>query len=87
MQGARQPGRKKTPSLLLACKDAQKQYMHHNWFITEKKNKPNNPLIRCPFVPSLLQDEQSDSGMVLPSEELKHLSWNNGTVSRKLGRL
>ncbi|XP_070709059.1 vascular endothelial growth factor receptor 1 [Pempheris klunzingeri] len=31
-------------------------------------------------------DEQSDSGMVLPSEELKHVRWNNGTNNRKLRR-
>ncbi|XP_022600071.1 vascular endothelial growth factor receptor 1 [Seriola dumerili] len=31
-------------------------------------------------------DEQSDSGMVLPSEELKHMTWNNGTKTRKLSR-
>ncbi|KAE8279885.1 Vascular endothelial growth factor receptor 1 [Larimichthys crocea] len=31
-------------------------------------------------------DEQSDSGMVLPSEELKHLTWNNGAKNRKLSR-
>ncbi|XP_070783880.1 vascular endothelial growth factor receptor 1 isoform X2 [Enoplosus armatus] len=31
-------------------------------------------------------DEQSDSGMVLPSEELKHLTWNNDTKNRKLSR-
>ncbi|XP_071341314.1 vascular endothelial growth factor receptor 1 isoform X2 [Trachinotus anak] len=31
-------------------------------------------------------DEQSDSGMVLPSEELKHMAWNNGTKTRKLSR-
>ncbi|KAF3836506.1 hypothetical protein F7725_029064 [Dissostichus mawsoni] len=30
------------------------------------------------------QDEQSDSGMVLPSEELKHVTWNNCTKSEKL---
>uniref|UniRef100_A0A8D0CQA1 receptor protein-tyrosine kinase n=1 Tax=Sander lucioperca TaxID=283035 RepID=A0A8D0CQA1_SANLU len=32
------------------------------------------------------QDEQSDSGMVLPSEELKRLMWNNGTKNGKLSR-
>ncbi|XP_034416288.1 vascular endothelial growth factor receptor 1 [Cyclopterus lumpus] len=31
-------------------------------------------------------DEQSDSGMVLPSEEMKRLTWNNGPKSRKLSR-
>ncbi|XP_056220845.1 vascular endothelial growth factor receptor 1 isoform X2 [Seriola aureovittata] len=31
-------------------------------------------------------DEQSDSGMVLPSEELKHMTWNNSTKTRKLSR-
>ncbi|XP_039982500.1 vascular endothelial growth factor receptor 1 isoform X2 [Xiphias gladius] len=31
-------------------------------------------------------DEQSDSGMVLPSEELKQMTWNNGTKTRKLSR-
>uniref|UniRef100_A0A4W6DRC4 receptor protein-tyrosine kinase n=1 Tax=Lates calcarifer TaxID=8187 RepID=A0A4W6DRC4_LATCA len=30
------------------------------------------------------QDEQSDSGMVLPSEELKHMTWSNST--KKLSR-
>lgn len=56
---------------------------------TKKKNNPppqKKTLISCLFVCPLLQDEQSDSGMVLPSEELKHFSWNNGTMSRKLGR-
>lgn len=33
-----------------------------------------------------LQEEQSDSGMVLPSEELKHLTWNKDTEGRKLSR-
>ncbi|KAM9839361.1 LOW QUALITY PROTEIN: vascular endothelial growth factor receptor 1 [Aulostomus maculatus] len=33
------------------------------------------------------EEEQSDSGMVLPSEELKHLTWNNGSKSRKLSRI
>ncbi|XP_067434475.1 vascular endothelial growth factor receptor 1 isoform X1 [Thunnus thynnus] len=37
--------------------------------------------------PDTPEDEQSDSGMVLPSEELKQLTWNNGTMNRKLGRL
>ncbi|XP_030254120.1 vascular endothelial growth factor receptor 1 isoform X2 [Sparus aurata] len=36
--------------------------------------------------PDSPEDEQSDSGMVLPSEELKHLTWNNGTKNRKLSR-
>ncbi|XP_051266110.1 vascular endothelial growth factor receptor 1 isoform X2 [Dicentrarchus labrax] len=36
--------------------------------------------------PDSPDDEQSDSGMVLPSEELKHLTWNNGTKNRKLSR-
>ncbi|XP_062297945.1 vascular endothelial growth factor receptor 1 [Scomber scombrus] len=31
--------------------------------------------------PDSPDDEQSDSGMVLPSEELKRLSWNNGIFS------
>ncbi|TNN88872.1 Vascular endothelial growth factor receptor 1 [Liparis tanakae] len=31
-------------------------------------------------------DEQSDSGMVLPSEEMKRLTWNNGPTGRKLSR-
>lgn len=31
-------------------------------------------------------DEQSDSGMVLPSEEMKRLTWNNGPKGRKLSR-
>lgn len=34
----------------------------------------------------LIQDEQSDSGMVLQSEELKHVAWNNSTKSKKLSR-
>ncbi|KAK1884862.1 Vascular endothelial growth factor receptor 1 [Dissostichus eleginoides] len=37
--------------------------------------------------PDSLNDEQSDSGMVLPSEELKHVTWNNCTKSEKLSRL
>ncbi|XP_041669910.1 vascular endothelial growth factor receptor 1 [Cheilinus undulatus] len=36
--------------------------------------------------PESLDDEQSDSGMVLPSEELKHLMTNNSTKNRKLSR-
>ncbi|XP_038583827.1 vascular endothelial growth factor receptor 1 isoform X1 [Micropterus salmoides] len=36
--------------------------------------------------PDSPDDEQSDSGMVLPSEELKHLTWNNGTKNRTLSR-
>ncbi|KAM9337201.1 vascular endothelial growth factor receptor 1 [Symphorus nematophorus] len=36
--------------------------------------------------PDSPDDEQSDSGMVLPSEELKHLTWNNSTKNRKLSR-
>ncbi|XP_032360311.1 vascular endothelial growth factor receptor 1 [Etheostoma spectabile] len=32
-------------------------------------------------------EEQSDSGMILPSEELKRLMWNNGTKNRKVSRL
>ncbi|XP_036934609.1 vascular endothelial growth factor receptor 1 isoform X2 [Acanthopagrus latus] len=36
--------------------------------------------------PDSPEDEQSDSGMVLPSEELNHLTWNNGTKNRKLSR-
>lgn len=48
--------------------------------------KKKHSLIRIMFASSLLQDEQSDSGMVLPSEELKHLMWNNGTKNRKLSR-
>ncbi|KAF0028108.1 hypothetical protein F2P81_019195 [Scophthalmus maximus] len=30
--------------------------------------------------------EQSDSGMVLPSEELKHMMWNDGSKARKFSR-
>ncbi|KAM7369918.1 hypothetical protein PAMP_011206 [Pampus punctatissimus] len=37
--------------------------------------------------PESPDDEQSDSGMVLPSEELKHLTWNSSTMIRKPGRL
>ncbi|XP_076577551.1 vascular endothelial growth factor receptor 1 isoform X2 [Chaetodon auriga] len=36
--------------------------------------------------PQSPDDEQSDSGMVLPSDELKHLTWNNGAKNRKLSR-
>ncbi|KAF1373009.1 hypothetical protein PFLUV_G00255900 [Perca fluviatilis] len=36
--------------------------------------------------PDSPDDEQSDSGMVLPSEELKRLMWNNSTKNRKLSR-
>uniref|UniRef100_UPI0037E70419 vascular endothelial growth factor receptor 1 isoform X1 n=1 Tax=Semicossyphus pulcher TaxID=241346 RepID=UPI0037E70419 len=36
--------------------------------------------------PDSPDDEQSDSGMVLPSEELRHLMWNNNTKNRKLSR-
>ncbi|XP_070841804.1 vascular endothelial growth factor receptor 1 isoform X2 [Chaetodon trifascialis] len=36
--------------------------------------------------PESPDDEQSDSGMVLPSDELKHLTWNNGAKNRKLSR-
>uniref|UniRef100_A0A671TXM8 receptor protein-tyrosine kinase n=1 Tax=Sparus aurata TaxID=8175 RepID=A0A671TXM8_SPAAU len=73
----------KTPSLLLACTHTATQTCE--WKTGEKnKNKPS--LIRIMFASSLLQDEQSDSGMVLPSEELKHLTWNNGTKNRKLSR-
>ncbi|KAF7654021.1 hypothetical protein LDENG_00075510 [Lucifuga dentata] len=32
------------------------------------------------------EDEQSDSGMVLPSEELKHLTWSSCTKNKKLIR-
>lgn len=35
---------------------------------------------------SLLQDEQSDSGMVLQSEEMKHVAWSNSTKNKKLSR-
>uniref|UniRef100_A0A7N8YJJ4 Vascular endothelial growth factor receptor 3 n=1 Tax=Mastacembelus armatus TaxID=205130 RepID=A0A7N8YJJ4_9TELE len=38
------------------------------------------------FALFLLQDEQSDSGMVLPSEELKHITWNKCTKNKKLSR-
>lgn len=38
------------------------------------------------FASSLLQDEQSDSGMVLQSEEMKHLTWNNSTKNKKISR-
>ncbi|KAK2886478.1 vascular endothelial growth factor receptor 1 isoform X2 [Channa argus] len=31
-------------------------------------------------------DEQSDSGMVLPSEEMKHVTWNNSINNKKLSR-
>uniref|UniRef100_A0A3P8TQT1 receptor protein-tyrosine kinase n=1 Tax=Amphiprion percula TaxID=161767 RepID=A0A3P8TQT1_AMPPE len=34
----------------------------------------------------VLQDEQSDSGMVLPSEELKHMTRNSSTMNEKLSR-
>lgn len=34
----------------------------------------------------LLQDEQSDSGMVLQSDEMKHVTWNNITKNKKLSR-
>ncbi|XP_034003467.1 LOW QUALITY PROTEIN: vascular endothelial growth factor receptor 1 [Trematomus bernacchii] len=37
--------------------------------------------------PDSLNDELSDSGMVLPSEELKHVTWNKCTKSEKLSRL
>ncbi|KAM6971481.1 vascular endothelial growth factor receptor 1 [Tautogolabrus adspersus] len=36
--------------------------------------------------PESPDDEQSDSGMVLPSEELKQLTWNNSPKNRKLSR-
>ncbi|KAM3593029.1 uncharacterized protein V6R79_004741 [Siganus canaliculatus] len=36
--------------------------------------------------PESTDDEQSDSGMVLPSEELKHLTWNNSSKNRKFSR-
>ncbi|XP_049913306.1 vascular endothelial growth factor receptor 1 isoform X1 [Epinephelus moara] len=36
--------------------------------------------------PDSPDDEQSDSGMVLPSEELKDLTWNNDTMNKKLSR-
>ncbi|XP_063729877.1 vascular endothelial growth factor receptor 1 isoform X2 [Eleginops maclovinus] len=36
--------------------------------------------------PDSLNDEQSDSGMVLPSEELKHVTWGSCTKSQKLSR-
>nr|XP_020455714.1 vascular endothelial growth factor receptor 1 isoform X2 [Monopterus albus] len=36
--------------------------------------------------PENFDDEQSDSGMVLPSEELKHMTWNNSTSTKKLRR-
>ncbi|XP_026217644.1 vascular endothelial growth factor receptor 1 isoform X2 [Anabas testudineus] len=32
-------------------------------------------------------DEQSDSGMVLQSDEMKHVTWNNITKNKKLSRL
>ncbi|XP_010776250.1 vascular endothelial growth factor receptor 1-like [Notothenia coriiceps] len=36
--------------------------------------------------PDSLNDEQSDSGMVLPSEELKHVTWNKCTKGEKFSR-
>uniref|UniRef100_UPI003AADEB64 vascular endothelial growth factor receptor 1 n=1 Tax=Centroberyx gerrardi TaxID=166262 RepID=UPI003AADEB64 len=36
--------------------------------------------------PANPDDEQCDSGMVLPSEELKRLTWSGGTKSRKFSR-
>ncbi|CAJ1082186.1 vascular endothelial growth factor receptor 1 isoform X2 [Xyrichtys novacula] len=36
--------------------------------------------------PDSPDDEQSDSGMVLPSEELKRFTWNNSNKNRKLKR-
>ncbi|XP_040921731.1 vascular endothelial growth factor receptor 1 isoform X2 [Toxotes jaculatrix] len=36
--------------------------------------------------PDNADDEQSDSGMVLPSEELRHMMWNNDSKTRKLSR-
>ncbi|XP_034024936.1 vascular endothelial growth factor receptor 1 [Thalassophryne amazonica] len=37
--------------------------------------------------PSSPDNEQSDSGMVLPSDELKHLMWNNSSKNNKLSRI
>ncbi|XP_026147831.1 vascular endothelial growth factor receptor 1 isoform X2 [Mastacembelus armatus] len=37
-------------------------------------------------MPDKPDDEQSDSGMVLPSEELKHITWNKCTKNKKLSR-
>ncbi|XP_034562745.1 vascular endothelial growth factor receptor 1 isoform X2 [Notolabrus celidotus] len=36
--------------------------------------------------PDSPDNEQSDSGMVLPSEELKRLTWNNSAKTKKLSR-
>uniref|UniRef100_A0A3B4WTA9 receptor protein-tyrosine kinase n=1 Tax=Seriola lalandi dorsalis TaxID=1841481 RepID=A0A3B4WTA9_SERLL len=68
-----------------------KDYIPLGSFMTGDKNRSEtlkeNPLksqTTAMFASSLLQDEQSDSGMVLPSEELKHMTWNNSTKTRKL---
>ncbi|XP_041717702.1 vascular endothelial growth factor receptor 1-like isoform X1 [Coregonus clupeaformis] len=37
-------------------------------------------------ITGVFQDEQGDSGMVLPSGELKRLRWNSGSKSRSLTR-
>ncbi|XP_034427857.1 vascular endothelial growth factor receptor 1 isoform X1 [Hippoglossus hippoglossus] len=36
--------------------------------------------------PETPDDEQSDSGMVLPSEELKQMTWSNGSKTKKFSR-
>uniref|UniRef100_A0A7N8X0M2 receptor protein-tyrosine kinase n=1 Tax=Mastacembelus armatus TaxID=205130 RepID=A0A7N8X0M2_9TELE len=67
----------KTPSLLLT-------FSHTQSATKMRLRLPDfNNLMFALF---LLQDEQSDSGMVLPSEELKHITWNKCTKNKKLSR-
>lgn len=55
-----------------------------NTFLGKNYEWSGKPINSPMFASSLLQDEQSDSGMVLPSEELKHMTWSNST--KKLSR-
>uniref|UniRef100_A0A667X8U3 receptor protein-tyrosine kinase n=1 Tax=Myripristis murdjan TaxID=586833 RepID=A0A667X8U3_9TELE len=58
-------------------------HMHRQHGDSElKTSQTQRVLVSCVF-----QDEQSDSGMVLPSEELKHLVWGSSTKNRKLSSL
>ena len=83
LRGARQPWSKKNTftSACMHTNTSTQTWMENRWNFFKKPS-----LIRVMFASSLLQDEQSDSGMVLPSEELNHLTWNNGTKNRKLSR-
>uniref|UniRef100_A0A672ZR33 receptor protein-tyrosine kinase n=1 Tax=Sphaeramia orbicularis TaxID=375764 RepID=A0A672ZR33_9TELE len=63
---------------------SHKTRIHHR-FHTTGTNMIGFLLI-CMFFYLVLQDEQSDSGMVLPSEELKNLTRNSDTKNSRLNR-